>query len=59
MSYEITIRNGYGYEFGVLMSEELRDIHTGRVFPSFLFISMNFELSFDVRGVYIYNPGEE
>ena len=55
----MTITDGYGYEFGVLISEVLRGIHTGRVFSSLLFISMSFELSFDVRGVYIYNPGEE
>ena len=52
MGHGITIRDGYGYEFGAFMSEELRDIHTGRLFPffSFLFISMSFELSFDARG---------
>ena len=29
MSHEITIRDGYGYEFRVLRSEELRDITQG------------------------------
>lgn len=30
MSYEVTIRDDYGYKLGVLRSEELWDIHTGR-----------------------------
>ena len=38
MSHEITIRDGYDYDFGVLRSEELRDIHTGRVFLIFFFL---------------------
>ena len=37
MSHEITIGDGYDYEFGVLRSEELRDIHTGRFFLIFFF----------------------
>ena len=35
MSHEITIRDGYDYEFGVLRSEELRGYTHGAVF--FLF----------------------